>query len=417
MQLNDALLYMSAVAEANKKPPVTVTNPATDAKAVEKLITARIGLLLRAPFFGNLATRLILKNADQWCKTLATDGRFFYYNSEFVAGIPIKQMEFGFGHEVLHNVYDHQGRRGDRDAKIYNIACDFCVNQDLIDQRIGEKITYIQILHDPKYKGMSSEEVYDDLMKNAEKINIDELFKRMIDEHLDPTDEPDDGRPVMTDAERKAIRDEVKEAVLSAAQACGAGNLPAGVARMLSDMTEPKMNWRELIQQQIQSTIKADYTFLKPSRRAQHMDAIMPGMSTQDMIDICVSVDLSGSITNKQCKEFFSEIYGIMEMYSDAFRVHVWTFDTAVYNPKVFTQDNMSELLDYVPEGGGGTSFEANWTFMKENEIEPKKFIMFTDGYPCGGWGDEDYCDTCFIIHGSTSIVPPFGTYAYYEEN
>lgn len=418
MQLNDALLYMSAVAEANKKPPVTVTNPATDAKAVEKLITARIGLLLRAPFFGNLATRLILKNADDWCKTLATDGRYFYYNSEFVAGIPIKQMEFGFGHEVLHNVYDHMGRRGDRDAKIFNIACDFCVNQDLIDQRIGEKITYIQILHDPKYKGMSSEEVYDDLMKNAEKINIEDLLKRVFDEHLDPTDpdQPEDGRPVMTDAERKAIRDEVKEAVLSAAQAVGAGNLPGGVARMLQDMTEPKMNWRELIQQQIQSTIKADYTFLKPSRRSQHMDAIMPGMNVQDMIDICVSVDLSGSITKKQCSEFFSEIYGIMEMYSNAFRVHVWTFDTEVYNPKVFTQDNMDELLDYEPQGGGGTAFEANWVFMKEHQIEPKKFIMFTDGYPCGSWGDEDYCDTCFIIHGNNTIVPPFGTFAYYDE-
>jgi predicted metal-dependent peptidase len=77
----------------------------------------------------------------------------------------------------------------------------------------------------------------------------------------------------------------------------------------------------------------------------------------------------------------------------------------------------MSELLDYQPQGGGGTSFEANWTFMKENEIEPKKFIMFTDGYPCGGWGDPDFVDTCFIIHGNNTIVPPFGTYAYYDDN
>jgi hypothetical protein len=104
-----------------------------------------------------------------------------------------------------------------------------------------------------------------------------------------------------------------------------------------------------------------------------------------------------------------------MQLYP-AFKVHVWTFDTEVYNPAVFTQDNMDELLDYVPQGGGGTTFEANWQFMKENDIEPKKFIMFTDGYPCGGWGDADYCDTIFIIHGSTTIEPPFGVWAYYEE-
>jgi hypothetical protein len=54
--------------------------------------------------------------------------------------------------------------------------------------------------------------------------------------------------------------------------------------------------------------------------------------------------------------------------------------------------------------------------YFKENEIEPKRHIMFTDGYPNGSWGDEQYCDTVFIMHGTTSIVPPFGQYAYYEE-
>jgi len=34
------------------------TDPKTDADAREKIIGARIALLLKAPFFGNLATRL-----------------------------------------------------------------------------------------------------------------------------------------------------------------------------------------------------------------------------------------------------------------------------------------------------------------------------------------------------------------------
>ena len=417
---------MASVGTAEKAKTGTVTDKATDAKAIEKLTTARIGLLLRAPFFGNMATRLILKNADEWLPTLATDGRYFYYNSEFVANMPIKQLEFGFGHEVLHNCYDHMGRRGSRDPKLYNIACDFCVNQDLIDQRIGEKITVIKILHDPKYKGWSSEQVYDDLMKNATKINMSQLGEGVFDEHLDGDgdsegdgdgeDSEGKGRPKYSAEERKAIADEVRDAMLSAAQAVGAGNVPAGVARMMKDLTEPKMNWREMLQQQIQSTIKSDYTFMRPSRRSHHLDAILPGMNVEEMIDICISVDLSGSISNKQCKDFFSEIYGIMQMYSNAFKVTVWTFDTEVYNPETFTQDNMDELLNYEPKGGGGTAFEANWEFMKENEIEPKKFIMFTDGYPCGSWGDPLYCDTLFIIHGTDSIVPPFGAYAYYDE-
>ena len=396
------------------------TDPAMDARAVEKLVTARIGLLLKAPFFGNLATRLIIKNADEWLPTAATDGRHFYYNSRLIDKMPLKQVEFLFGHETLHNVFDHMGRRGDRDPQLFNIAADYAVNQDLMDQRIGEKITVVPILLDSKYKGMSSEEIYDELYQNAKKINIDDLLDQMLDEHLDGEGEGEDGegkgRPKLSEEEKKAIRDELKEAVVSAAQACGAGNLPAGVKRMLADMTEPKMNWRELLQQQIESTIKADYTFMKPSRRSWHLDAILPGQNNAEMIDICIAVDLSGSISDKQCKEFFSEIHGIMQMY-DAFKIHVWTFDTEVYNPAIFTQDNMDELLTYEPQGGGGTDFTVNWDFMKENDIEPKKFIMFTDGYPGSSWGDSEYCDTCFIIHGSTTIEPPFGTFAYYQED
>jgi predicted metal-dependent peptidase len=425
-EMLDAMQAVGTEVKDKAKPNVvTVTNPETDRKVQEKLITARIGLLLKAPFFGNLATRLVLKNADEWLSTAATDGRYFYYNSEFVNKLNVKQTEFLFGHETLHNVYDHMGRRDSRDPQLFNIACDYAVNADLLDQRIGEKITVVPILFDTKYKGMSAEEIYEKLYENAEKIDINQLIKQLLDEHLDGEGDDGDGkgngqggasgRPVLSEEEKKAIRDEIKEAVLGAAQSCGAGNLPAGVKRMLADMTEPKMNWRELLQQQIESTIKADYTWMKPSRRSWHLDAILPGQNVADMIDIAISVDLSGSISDKQCKEFFSEIHGIMQMY-EAFKIQVWTFDTQVYNPATFTQDNADELLEYIPQGGGGTTFEANWEFMKENDIVPKKFIMFTDGYPCGGWGDADYCDTVFVIHGNNTIEPPFGVWAYYDE-
>ena len=82
----------TTLAEKSKK--VIETDPKVDASAREKLVTARIGLLLRAPFFGNLATRMTLINADGWCPTAATDGRKFYYNSEFVNSLPLKQLEF-----------------------------------------------------------------------------------------------------------------------------------------------------------------------------------------------------------------------------------------------------------------------------------------------------------------------------------
>ena len=400
-------------------------DPKLDASVREKLITARIGLLLKAPFFGNLATRLKLVNGDSWLSTAATDGRNFYYNTDFVSKLKPRELEFLFGHEVLHNVYDHIARTGDfRDSGLFNCAADFCVNADLIEQKIGDKIN--PCLFDAKYKGWSAEEVYDDLYKNAEKININDLISQMIDEHLDgdqfsenESDGPQiDGvgkRPTISAEERRKIKDEIREAMLQSAQAVGAGNLPSGVKRLIKDLTKPVVNWRELLQQQIQSTVKDDFSWMRPNRRGWHMDAVLPGMKPGTQIDVCVAIDTSGSIGVDDIKAFLSEVKGIMDAY-DEYKIQVWCFDTSIYNHQIFTSDTLDDILLYEPQGGGGTDFLANWEYMKENNIEPKKFIMFTDGYPFDSWGDPDYCDSVFIIKGNETVEPPFGVWANYEK-
>lgn len=405
-------------------PAKQKTDPRVDSAAKEKLITARISLLLKAPFFGNLATRMQLINADDWCPTAATDGRRFYYNSQFVNNMPLKQVEFLFGHEVLHAVYDHMGRRGDRDPKIWNIADDFCVNSDLIDQRVGEKITVVPMLYDPKYKGMSAEEVYQDLMDNANKIDINKLAKQLLDEHLDGDGEGEgdgdndgNGRPKLSKAERDAIRDEIKEAVLQAAQAVGAGNLPGGVKRMIKDLTEPMISWKELLEQQIQSTIKDDYTFARPGRKSWHMDAILPAQKPGEQIDIVIGIDTSGSIGPEELKIFFSEIKGIMDSYSE-YKIKVMGWDTEIGGVGEFTSENLEDITNFDPEGGGGTDPHCVWEYLIENGIEPKKLIMFTD-YCFFGWNPqavENYCDTVWIIKGNPGAEPEFGIWAHYED-
>lgn len=414
---------------AEKTKVKTITDPRVDTAAREKLVTARIGLLLKAPFFGNLATRLQLLNADDWCGTAATDGRRFYYNSEFVNKMPLKQVEFLFGHEVLHVVYDHMSRTGDRDRKIANIAADYCVNGDLLDQRVGEKIPVG--LYDSKYKGWSMEEVYDDLMKNATQKDINEMLQKMIDEHLDGEGEGDEdgegegggqrthsgGRPKLSEEEKRQIRDEVKDAVLQAAQAVGAGNLPGGVKRMIKDLTEPQISWKELLEQQIQSTIKNDYTFARPGRKSWHMDAILPASKPGETIDIFIGIDTSGSIGPEELKIFFSEIKGIMDSYTE-YKIKVVGWDTEIGGIGEFTSENMEDITTFDPQGGGGTEPHCVWDYMKENNIEPKKLIMFTD-YCFYGWRPDevaDYCDTVWIIKGNPSAEPEFGIWAHYEE-
>ena len=399
-------------------------DPKLDRIVREKMVTARVGMLLRASFFGNLATRLKLVNADEWCPTAATDGRNFYYNSRFVDMLKPKELEFLFGHEVLHCVYDHFGRRGDRDPQLFNIANDYCVNADLKKHRVGEFITSVPCLYNPEYEDMSSEEIYDVLYENAEKIDINQLIEKLLDEHLDGDDETGDGggkdgtgnRPRMSAEERAKVRDEIKEAMLAAAAASdGAGNLPAGVKRILQDLTAPKMSWRELLRMQLESTLKSDYTWMRAGRKGWHMDAIMPGQKPDELIDIAVMIDASGSIDPHMLRDFISETQGIMEQFQ-SYKIHVGTFDTRVYNAVQYDSENLDSMADYEVEGGGGTDFDCIFEYLKEEQIEPKRLVVFTDGYPFGSWGDENYADTVWILHGTTTIVPPWGQWAYYEK-
>ena len=405
------------------------TDPKIDAQARDRLVGARVGLLLKHSFFGNLATRLKLINADEWCATAATDGRNFWYNSRFVMMLKPREVEFLFGHEVLHVVYDHLGRREDRDPGISNVAADYAVNADLKRHKVGEFITTVPCLYDAKYDGKGYEFIYDDLMKNAQKINIEDLIDQLIDDHMDGDDDGDgdsdgDGpegkgrskRPrQMTDEEREQLRQEIKQQVLAAARQSEAGSLPAGVERLIKDMTEPKMPWRELLQTNLTSAIRADYTFMRPSRRAWHMDAVMPGVNPGEEVDLAVAIDMSGSIGTEQASAFLGEIQGIMEAFT-GFKIHVFCFDTEVYNPQDFTSENLDTIEGYEPMGGGGTDFDSIFRYLKERGQDTKRLVVFTDGYPFGSWGDPDYCDTTWVIHGDRNPNPPFGTWALYDD-
>ena len=402
------------------------TDKKIDHDARERLVTARIGLLLRHSFFGNLATRMQLINADLWCSTAATDGLKFYYNSRFIMMLKPKEVEFLVGHEVLHVVYDHMGRRGNRDPEIWNVADDYAVNADLKRHKVGEFIKTVPCLYEQKYDGKAAEEIYDDLMKNIQKISIEDLIDQMIDDHMDGEDGDGDGdqegegnkkskRPSMSPEERERVRQEVKQAIINAASSAEAGSLPLGVERLIKQHTNPVMPWRELIQTNLTSAIRTDYSWMRPSRRGWHMDAIMPGMNPGEEIDVVVAIDMSGSISNKQAQQFLGEIGGMMNSF-DGYKVHVFCFDTETYNPKDFSSENMDLIDEYEPMGGGGTDFDCIFTYLKDIGNVPKRLIVFTDGYPFGSWGDADYCDTTWVIHGDKNPNPPFGTYAIYDE-
>jgi predicted metal-dependent peptidase len=387
----------------------------------DRLTKARVKMLLKHPFWGNLATRLKLVENSEWLSTAATDGRHFYYCEKFIDSLDDDELVFLFGHEVGHIVYDHMGRRGDRDPQIWNMAGDYLINDMLITNNVGKRITKVPILWDPKFRDMTAEEVYDDLMKNAVKVQM------TLDMHMDGTgEEGEDGKGsdgkskssgIKIDEETaKKMRDEMKEAILQSAQAAGAGNVPSGIKRLINQFTAPKMRWQDLLRIQLESSLKNNYSFMRPSRKAWHTGAVLPRMLPAEHLDVVIAIDTSGSITEDMVRDFLSEVQGMMEMYT-TYSILVFTFDTEVYNPVTFTEDGFEDLADYDVQGGGGTDFDVCYQYMKDNDINPKQFVMFTDGYPFSSWGDPDYCDSLFVVHGNETIEAPFGVTAHYTFN
>jgi len=423
---------MSATTKVKDKDKKRIgpTDPKIDALARDRIVSARIGLLLGNPFFGTLATQLKLENADSWCGTAATCGKKLYYNSRFIMELKNKEVQFLVAHEILHVCYDHLGRVGKRDRNLFNIANDYAVNADLKRHKVGDFIKSVPCLYEQKYDGMTSEAIYDDLYQNAQKIDLDTLIDQLIDEHLESEGEGDSdgdtddngkpksgsGKPKLNDKELEELKKELRSQIINAAKNAKPGQVPANIERMIKEITNPVMPWRELLQTNITSLIKSDYSWMRPSRRSWHMDAVLPALKPGDEVDVTVMIDLSGSISENQARDFISEVVGMTNAF-EGWRVNIATFDTEVYNYQSFTSDNQDDITEYQLKGGGGTDFVCMFNYLKEHGHEPKRLIVFTDGYPFGSWGDPDYCDTTWIIHGSTDITPPFGQHAYYDDH
>lgn len=410
---------------------------ATSADIEKKLITARVQMLMRSPFFGNLACRLKLVDATKWLPTCATDGRHFYYNRDFVDNLSRPELTFVFCHEVLHCAYSHMDRKKSRDSQLWNEACDFVINLEIKDAKVGEmpkavvegEVKYVGLLDD-KFRGLASNQVYDLLKKM--KDEDPKAYQKLVgpgnfDQHSDSlqdaaekgTDPTGENGPIpLSDDEKERIRDEVRQSVLQAAKTAGAGNTPAGITRMVGELTEPKMDWREMLNVHIQSALKDDYTFLRPSRKGTVTNVRLPGMKYAEKISIACCIDVSGSISDDMVKDFLGEVHGIMTQFDD-FEILVWSFDTKVYRKTMLklTPDTIEDIFNYKMVGGGGTDFMCNWQFMEEDDIVPHKLVMFTDGYPGSEWGNPDYCDTLFVIHGNDKIIAPFGTTCHYDFN
>ena len=95
---------------------------------------ARARLLVRAPFIGSIALGRAWVNAPE-IGTMATDGRSIWFNPAWCEAHGVEKTMGVIAHEVFHVVNRHHLRRGERDAKLWNIAGDLLINRLLEDDK------------------------------------------------------------------------------------------------------------------------------------------------------------------------------------------------------------------------------------------------------------------------------------------
>ena len=381
-------------------------------QAVEtKLSAARTRLILDKPFLGALVLRLPMVAAHpKWCPTTATDARCVYYNADYVEALTLSQTEFVLAHEALHCALSHFSRRQHRVKYRWDIACDYAVNPLLIKDGLEQPPG---TLWDEGFDGLTAEEIYPYIDEN----NTDQPMDRHLYEAADrgggaqpsatkrarPETGDGPGRPgprpqppgeprpeakldslgggapqppPLGEAERESLVIQWQQRLAAAAQqAIQAGKLGGDLARLVDHLLQPRLPWRMLLARYMRAVGRDDFSYLRPSRREGA--AIFPSLRGAQ-VDVVVAVDISGSIANRELKQFLSEINAIKGQMRARITLLACDAELANDGPWVFEPWEECRFTEAI-HGGGGTRFSPGFAWVEGRDTYPDLLVYFTD--------------------------------------
>ena len=324
-------------------------------------------------------------------KTASTDGSGIWVNPNFFMSLNQDERVSLLIHEAMHVALLHMLRLGGRNHKKWNQACDHYINLMLIER--GFKMPRGG-LADPKYIGLSADEIYDLLPDPPP----DDPFQM----DLKPATEP----PV--ELEEAVAEILVRAAMQSKMQNDKPGTIPGDIEIFLNRLLNPKLPWQRILQKYIQNLSKHDYSWRKPNRRF-FPNHYLPSMFSEKLMDIAIAVDASGSVSDDDFKVFVSETHGILKMMKPD-KLTLIQFDKVI--KQVDQIKNVRDLMNVNFHGRGGTRIEPVMEWAKENK--PKLLLVFTDGEFY--FHNTDYkTNTVFLIHNNPIFKSPYGKVIHYE--
>jgi predicted metal-dependent peptidase len=336
--------------------------------------------------------------------TMATDMEKLYYARSFVDSIEDDDILFVLAHEVMHIALIHGMRLQGRNPALWNIAADYCINPILVDNGFTKPSDKAGGLFDDKYKGMSADQVYDDLVKRCDEARKKGGSGKPGDSGSGIPGLGNHGDLIQPDgasdpAHEAKVRRGIQQRVAQAANVARmAGKLAGDLERLIGEILDPKVPWSHILRDFMTRVTKDDEQWNRRNRRFQGV--YLPARHSEKMGEIILIGDTSGSIGNDELCKYMAEAGAIAEdVHPERIRI-LWA-DTRVAGEQVF-EEGMPITPE--PKGGGGTDMRV--PLKKAEDYQPECVVLFTDGYTPWPEVEPDYP---LIVCCTTDTTVPVG--------
>ena len=399
----------------------------------KKWSDTRVALLWYCPAFAHIFYSMLNTQGSEYIAkfttdpavpTAATDGSCLILNPESFFEYDLEERLFIVAHEIMHCILNHlviadtfrrrgavsypDGKDIPYDHELMNIALDLVINDILVESKVGKYNP--KWYHDPATGNQTEAgtDVYRKIYKQGKGGGGGNCRNGQggFDTHLQPgTTAGQDPQTAAANRNNAAWQTAVAQAKHAAKVQ---GKLPAGLERLLDEVMDPKVDWREHIEAVFARKVGSSMNdFRTLDRRLIVRDIIAPGRSGHAADTVVVAADTSGSIGETELNAFFAEVSGILEDLRPRQLFLVWCDAVVQRVDECDDPGDLNTLRFKGAPGGGGTSFIPVFEWMAENQIEPDALVYLTDGRGSFPKNHPSYP----VIWGSISddVQYPFG--------
>ena len=181
--------------------------------------------------------------------------------------------------------------------------------------------------------------------------------------------------------------------------------MPAGLQRLIDKRLQPSLSWRELLARFVDNSARSDYSWITPNTRYLHLDLYFPALKNNELGEVVVAIDTSGSITQAELESFAAEVSEIFNQHPAT--VHLLHCDLKVTSSSIYDRGNLPDKI--VPKGGGGTDYRPVFQYIETHTESPSCLIYLTDHECISYPAEEPPYPVLWVKTGDSDRKPPFG--------